>query len=96
MTERAKLLEDLEPGTPVRTCDGEPAGEIRGVYASGETRDAAFLLVYWNERSGEALVGADEVMRIGDDGVELRSSMLVYRELAAFDPSHNALLHRIA
>lgn len=92
----AKLLEDLDPGTAVRTSDGETVGEIRGVYASGDTRDAAFLLVYWSSRDQEALVGADEVMHITDDAVELHSTMLVYDELAAFDPARNALLHRIA
>lgn len=91
----ARLLEDLEPGTPVKTDDGAVAGEIRGVYASGEARDAQYLLVYWHERAEEALVDADEVMHLGDDGVTLHSSWLVYRDLPAFAPQDNALLRRL-
>lgn len=91
----ARLLEQLDSGTPVRTSDGELVGEIRGVYASGGGRGAEFLLVYWHTRQDETLVDADEVMAIADNGVELRSSWLVYRDLPAFDPRDNALLHRI-
>ena len=90
-----RLLEQLDAGTPVRTSDGELAGEIRGVYASGTGRGAEFLLVYWHATQDETLLGADEVMAIADSGVELRSSWLVYRDLPAFDPKDNALLHRI-
>ncbi len=91
----ARLLEDLDSGTLVRTSDGELAGEIRGVYASGKGRGAEFLLVFWHPREEETLVGADEVTAITNEGVELRSSWLVYRDLPSFDPKDNALLHRI-
>jgi len=90
----SRLLEDLTPGTPVRTADGAPAGEIRAVYASGEAIGAEFLLVYWTARGEEALIGADEVLNIAaDGGVELRC--LSYAELPAFDPSANPLLHKL-
>lgn len=90
----SRLLEDLQPGTPVRTANGEPAGEVRAVYASGQARSAEFLLVYWHDRAETALIAADEVLNIGSDGgVELRC--LSYAELPAFDPSANPQLHRL-
>lgn len=90
-----RLLEDLQAGTPVHGSDGSLAGEIRGVYASGQAQGAEFLLVFWSDRGEEALIGADEVMTIGEDGVSLRSSTGSYRNLPAFDPRHNPLLHRL-
>lgn len=90
----SRLLEELAPGTPVRTADGTAAGEVRAVYGSGQARGAEFLLVYWTDRGEEALIGADEVLNIGPDGgVELRC--LSYVELPAYDPAANPLLHKL-
>jgi hypothetical protein len=89
-----RLLEELTPGTPVRTGDGALAGEVRAVYASGQARGAEYLLIFWNARNEEALIDADEVLNIAADGaVELRCTS--YPELPAFDPAANPLLHRL-
>jgi hypothetical protein len=88
-------LEDLKPGTPVLTTDGTTVGEIRAVYGSGNARVAEFLQVHWNKRGEDALVAADEVTNVTDDGVVLARSEASYEQLAAFDPSANPLLHRL-
>lgn len=91
----SKLLEDLQPGTPVLASNDEPLGEVRAVYGSGESRGAQFLLVFWTGRDEEALLNVDEVDRIGDTGVVLRSTRLTYADLPAFQPSANPVLHRL-
>ena len=91
----SKLLEELQPGTPVRAHDGTQIGEIRAVYGSGKARVAEFLLVHWIKRGEEALVAADEVTNVNEDGVLLGRSEAIYEQLAAFDPSANPLLHRL-
>ena len=91
-----RLLEELQPGTPVRANDGTQVGEIRAVYGSGNGRVAEFLLVYWNKRGEEALIAADEVTQVSDDdGVVLARSEGSYDQLPAFDPSVNPMLHRL-
>jgi hypothetical protein len=90
-----RLLEELEAGTPVRAADGSLVGEVRAVYGSGNSLVAEFLLVYWNKRGEEALVAADEVTRVTDDGVDLARNHSTYEQLAAFDPSVNPILHRL-
>jgi len=90
-----KLLENLQSGTPVLASNGEPMGEVRAVYGSGESRGAQYLLVFWTGRDEEALLNVDEVDRIGDDGVVLRSSASTYADLPAFRPSANPVLHRL-
>jgi hypothetical protein len=90
-----RLLEELQPGTPVCANDGGQVGEIRAVYGSGNGRVAEFLLVHWLKRGEEALVAADEVTRVSDDGVELARSAAAYEQLPAFDPSVNPMLHRL-
>ena len=90
-----KLLEELQSGTPVLASNDEPLGEVRAVYALGESRGAQYLLVFWNGRDEEALLNVDEVDRIGDAGVVLRSIGAAYAELPAFHPSANPMLHRL-
>ncbi len=90
-----RLLEELQPGTPVRDDAGASVGEIRAVYGSGDAQSAEFLLVYWSGREEEALVPADEVMHVGDDGITLRQSVLAYEDQPAFDPASNPALHRL-
>lgn len=90
-----RLLEELQPGTPVRDTNGSQIGEIRAVYASGNALGAEFLLVYWTARGEEALVPADEAVSVGDDGVTLRQSADSYADRPAFDPAANPLLHRL-
>ncbi len=91
----SRLLEDLVPGTPVRDDSGAHVGEIRAVYGSGAGRGAEFLLVRWTARDEDALVPADEVSRIDEQGVTLVSSEATYEQLPAFDPSANPMLRRL-
>jgi hypothetical protein len=90
----AKLLRDLDPGTPVR-CGHEPVGEVRAVYATGESRVPEYLCIYWTLRGEETLVETDEVLNIEDDIVVLRSSREAYADLIAFDPAQDPLLWRL-
>lgn len=90
-----RLLEELQPGTPVLAQDGTQLGDIRAVYGYGNGRVAEFLLVHWDKRGEDALVAADEVTQVSDDGVTLSRSGSAYDQLPAFDPSVNPLLHRL-
>lgn len=90
-----RLLEELEPGTPVRDNNGTQIGEVRGVYAYGETRSAEYVLVFWTERGEEALVPVDEAMNVTDDGMILRQSAGAYADRPAFDPAANPLIRRM-
>lgn len=90
-----RLLEELQPGAPVRDTNGSQIGEVRAVYGSGNARGAEFLLVFWTSRGEEALVPADEAMSVGDEGVTLRQSAASYEDRPAFDPAANPLLHRL-
>jgi len=59
-----RLLENLEHGTPVLSATEGKLGEVRGVFAIGETRVPECLLVYWDDTREETLLDADEVMSI--------------------------------
>lgn len=87
-----KLLEELQNGTPVCDNRGSRVGEVRAVYASGEALGVEYVLVYWTARGEEALIPADEVMHVGDDGVTLRLSADSYADRPAFNPKANPLL----
>ncbi len=91
----SRLLEELPVGTPVHAKDGVRVGEVRAVYGSGDGRVAEFLLVRWSVRDEEALVAADEVTQISEQGVTLGKNAGSYDLLAAFDPSANPMLHRL-
>ena len=91
----ARMLENLEAGTPVRAADGQSVGEVRAVYTTGDSRVAEYLAVFWNERDEEALIPTEEVLTIDDGGVVLRSSARVYADLVAYTPDQNPLLHRL-
>ena len=83
----AKRLETLQPGTAVY-CGDKRIGEVRGVFAEGESRLAEYLSVYWGDRSTEVLVPTNVVGTIDDRGVVLESTdPLAYRDLPAFDPA---------
>jgi hypothetical protein len=90
-----RLLEDLQPGTPVRDNGGTQIGEVRGVYASGDTRSAQYVLVFWTARGEEALVPVDEAMNVTEDGMILRQSAAAYNDRPAFDPAANPLIRRL-
>jgi len=91
-----KLLENLEHGTPVLSATEGKLGEVRGVFAIGETRVPECLLVYWDDTREETLLDADEVMSISDDGVMLRSARKMYEVLPSYDPQGNPLLKRLS
>ena len=91
-----KLLENLEHGTPVLSATEGKLGEVRGVFAIGETRVPECLLVYWDDTREETLLDADEVMSISDDGVMLRSARKMYEVLPSYDPQSNPLLKRLS
>lgn len=90
-----RLLEDLQPGTAVSAANGERVGEVRAVYGLGDGRAAEYLLVYWTQRDEEALLDAEEVSTITNEGVVLRSSGYTYADLPAFEPSANPMLHKL-
>jgi hypothetical protein len=79
----------------VYAANGETIGEVRAVYGLGEARAAEYLLVYWKQREEEALLDAEEVSTITNDGVVLRSNGSSYSDLPAFQPSANPMLHRL-
>jgi len=91
-----KLLENLEHGTPVLSATEGKLGEVRGVFAIGETRVPECLLVFWDDTREETLLDADEVMSISDDGVMLRSARKMYEVLPSYDPQGNPLLKRLS
>ncbi|HEV2262502.1 MAG TPA: hypothetical protein VGR69_09475 [Candidatus Rubrimentiphilum sp.] len=90
-----RLLEDLDHGTPVLSIQEGTIGEVRGVFASGETRVPQYLLVYWNDTREETLLDTNEVLTISDEGVKLRSQRKTYAGLTAFDTENNPLIHRL-
>ena len=90
----SKRLED-QTGARVYGSDGTPAGEVGGLYASGDATGVEFLLVRWRGRGEDALVPVEEVQTIDDRGVILRTSTASYADLAAFDPADNPILRRI-
>jgi hypothetical protein len=88
-------LDQIEPGTPVIAKDGVRAGEVRALYGSGGARVVEFLLVHWEKRGENALLGADEVTTVGDGGVVLAKNASSYEDLPAFDPSANPVLKKL-
>jgi hypothetical protein len=66
----ARLLEDIEPGTPVYLNDLQ-VGTVSGVYAQGAARLAEYVLIAWTERDDEVLVATKEVASLEAKGVIL-------------------------
>lgn len=91
----AKKLEDLQPGAPVRCEDGPEAGEVRGVYTTGDSRMPEFLGVRWLGGADEILVPTDQVLRIDGGTAVLSGSQSSYDDSVAFDPAANPLVHRL-
>ena len=91
----ARLLKDLQPGTPVHATDRENVAEIRGVFASGDSRSVHYVLVRWTDSGEETLLDAKEILSIENEGVLLCSERETYRSIPAFDPSANPLMHRL-
>lgn len=91
-----RLLENLPYGTAVLSSTEGALGEVRGVFAIGETRVPESLLVFWNDSKEETLLDANEVLSISDEGVMLRSARETYRVLPGYDPQTNPLLKRLS
>lgn len=75
--------------------DGKDVGEVRALYALGESRLAEFVLIRWTKRNEDALLPADDVSTIGELGIVLAHKEAAYDRLAAFDPSANPMLNRL-
>jgi hypothetical protein len=91
-----RLLENLPDGTPVLSATEGVLGEVRGVFAIGETRVPESLLIFWNDTKEETLLDAYEVLSISDDGVMLRSAREIYKVLPGYDPQSNPPLKRLS
>ena len=84
----ARTLESLDPGTPV-FAGSTRVGDVRAVYAEGDSRAAELVIVSWDARDGEDVaVPSTEILSITDGGVQLiRQESDQYADLAPFDPA---------
>ena len=84
----ARTLESLDPGTPV-FAGSTRVGDVRAVYAEGESRSAEIVVVSWDARDGENVaIPSTEILSVNDDGVQLiRQESDQYADLAPFDAS---------
>ncbi len=84
----ARTLESLDPGTLV-FAGSTRVGEVRAVYAEGDSRAADLVVVSWDARGGENVaVPSTEILSVTDAGVELiRQESDQYADLAPFDPA---------
>ncbi len=81
----ARTLEALDPGTPVFAGETR-VGTVTAVYADGNARSAALVIVYWDARGDDVAVPATEIESVADDGVHLmRRQSDQYADLAPFD-----------
>ena len=84
----ARTLESLDPGTPV-FAGSTRVGDVRAVYAEGDSRSADLVIVSWDARNGENVaIPSTEILSVTDDGVQLiRQESDQYADLAPFDAS---------
>jgi len=91
----ARMLEDLEPGTPVYLGDLQ-VGFVRAVYAEGDARLAESLLVEWTARSAELLIATKDVASIEEKGVILMGDdPRDYAEIPDFDEANYPTIRKI-
>jgi hypothetical protein len=91
----ARLLEDLETGTPVYLAEHQ-VGEVRGVYAEGDARLAEYLAVYWGPRNEEVLLPTKDVQSLEAKGVILMGEdPRTFASLPAFDIAMHPTIRRI-
>lgn len=91
----AKMLEDLEPGTPVYLGDVR-VGYVRAVYAEGAARLAESLLVAWTARSAELLIPTRDVAAIEEKGVILMGDdPREYAEIPEFNEANYPTIRKI-
>ena len=90
-----RLLEELEPGTPVFVGDVR-VGDVRAVYAEGEARRAEYLCIRWEERQLDVLIPTSDVATLEVHGVILiGAEPATYANLVAFDPARVPLLRKL-
>jgi len=88
--------ESLDPGTPV-FAGSTRVGDVRSVYAEGDSRSADLVIVSWDARDGENVaVPSTEILSVTDAGVQLiRQESDQYADLAPFDPSNFPTMKRL-
>jgi hypothetical protein len=86
-------LEDLEPGTTVFVGETQ-VGEIRGVYAIGDSQLAEYVCVAWGGNT-ELLVPTSEVLDIESRGVVLAGPLDSYNDLRTFDSKGDPKIRRL-
>ena len=92
----AKLLEELEPGTPVYLADRR-VGTVRAVYAEGAARLAEYLRMEWTERNTDILVPTKDVLSIEDRGIVLMGDdERAYADIPDFDEASYPTIRKIA
>ena len=84
----ARTLESLDPGTPV-FAGSTRVGDVRAVYAEGDSRSADLVVVSWDARDGDNVaIPSTEILSLTEDGVQLmRQEPDQYADLAPFDPA---------
>jgi hypothetical protein len=82
----ARTLESLDPGTPV-FAGNTRVGDVRAVYAEGDSRSAELVVVSWDARAGDDVaIPSTEILSVDDSGVQLiRQEADQYADLAPFD-----------
>ena len=94
-TSMARLLEDIEPGTPV-LLGIERIGEVRGVYAEGSARLAEYIAIWWASRSAVLLVPTKDVASLDETGVTLMGDdARTYAEIPTFDEARYPTIRKI-
>ncbi len=91
----ARLLEDIEPGTPVYMNESH-VGSIRGVFAEGDARLAEYVLVEWTERAEDVLVPTKEIATLEAKGVVLMGEdPQAYVAIPAFNAANYPTIRRL-
>jgi hypothetical protein len=91
-----RTLENLTQGTAV-LCGETRVGAVLAVYAEGETRSAALIVVDWSGRPAPVSLPANEVMTIDERGVVLMNAdPAYYGSLVEFDASRFPTVHKIS
>jgi hypothetical protein len=91
----ARLLEDIELGTPVYLGESR-IGSVRGVYAEGDARLAEYIAVQWTSRAVDVLIPTKDVMSLDEKGVVLMGEdPRTYASMPAFDESVHPTIRKI-
>ena len=91
----ARLLEDLEPGTPVYLGETR-VGEVRAVYAEGAARLAEYIAVHWNDRGESLLIPTKDVASLEAKGVVLMlDDPKLYAGFPTFDEAAHPTIRRL-